>query len=321
MLIKETGMMNNPHFDSNLVVWDDAYSGRFQPPPQGYSEQFDLQWRLSLIDARYGRAPGASSDERYINDRIYEWTGVHPDGIDGFHDPTGGVRKLDEPVPVEAIRGRRCLDAGCGMGRWTRVMQRLGAAEVVSVDVSKSALEATRRFNPNTQYCDLMNMPEVHPEWVGTFDFVNFWGVAMCTHDPLKAFLSAAAMVKDGGYLFLMVYADGGLHHQPLTNLQRKIFHSLSSVEERLRFVEHVFHRRWDWRYPLRVNLEHLYANLRGFHKGTLVGVLDMLEPWYNWVIQWQVIEGWREKGGFREARLLNPKEERRCAYHVLFRK
>jgi SAM-dependent methyltransferase len=311
----------NPHFDSNLVVWDDAYSGRYPPPFQGYNEQFDLQWRLSLRDPRYGDAPGASTDERYINDRIYEWIGSHPDGINGFHNPIGGVRKLDEPIPVEAIRGQRCLDAGCGMGRWTRVMLGLGATEVISVDVSPSALESTRRFNPNTYYANVMTLPEDHPEWRGSFAFVNFWGVAQHTHDPLKAFLSVASMVKEGGYLFLMVYADGGLHHQPLTNLQRKIFHSLQTVQERLDFVEHVFNRRWDWRYPLRINIEHVYANLRGFHKGTLVGTLDMLEPWYNWVIPWQVIEGWTKKGGFSEARLLNPKEVGRCAYHVLFRK
>lgn len=313
--------MKNPHFDANLVVWDDAYSGRFEPPPKPYKEEFDLQWRIALEDHRYEQAAGASTSEAYINDRIYEWTGTHPDGIDCFHDPTGGVRKLDIPIPVDAIRGKRCLDLGCGMGRWTRVMQKLGAAEVVSVDASESAIESARRFNPNTYQVDLMTLGEKHPEWRSSFDFVNFWGVAMCTHDPLKAFLIAASMVKKGGYLFLMVYADGGLHHKPLSNLQRKIFHSLSSVEDKLRFVQHVFHRRWDWRYPLLVNIEHLYANLRGFHKGTLIGVLDMLEPWYNWVIPWSVVEGWCQKGGFSEIQLLNPSEENRCAYHVLFKR
>jgi len=36
---------------------------------------------------------------------------------------------------------------------------------------------------------------------VGAFDLANFWGVAMCMHDPLQAFLSAASTVKPGGAL------------------------------------------------------------------------------------------------------------------------
>ncbi len=311
----------NPHFDLGLIEWDDSYSGKYMPPPNGYAEQFDLQWHLSLRDPAYGNAPGASVDEKHINDRIYEWTGVHPDGLEGFHDPTGGVRKLDIAVPVEVIRGKRCLDAGCGMGRWTRVMQKLGAAEVVSVDASSSAVESTKRFNSLTYRADLMRLTEDHSEWRESFDFVNFWGVAMCTHDPLQAFLSVANTVMPGGYLYLMVYADGGLHHQPLTNLQRKIFHSLKTQDEKIRFVEHVYHRRWDWRYPLYINLLHQYANWRGFYKGTMVGVLDMLEPYYNWVIPFRIIEGWREKAGFRSMTRLNPHESQPCAYHVLFQK
>ncbi|MDD1777130.1 MAG: class I SAM-dependent methyltransferase [Candidatus Helarchaeota archaeon] len=311
----------NPHFDLGLIAWKDEYSGRFQPPPTGYSEQFDLQWHLSLKDSRYGVAPGASADDEYINDRIYEWTGNHPDGIDGFHDPSGGVRKLDHTLDPDLIRGKRCIDIGCGLGRWTRVMQKLGAREVLSIDMSPSALKGTSEYNPNTMQADIMRIPEEHPEWGNAFDFANLWGVAMCTHDPLKAFISAASTVRPGGVLYLMVYAPGGLHDQPLRILQRKRFYSLTTIDERLSYVEHVYHRRWDWNYPLLVNLLQVYANIRGFSKGNIVCILDMLEPFYNWVIPVEVINGWKEKGGFKSIVWLNEHEHPKCAHHVLLRK
>lgn len=310
--------ITNPHFALDLIVWKDAYSGRFQPPPTGYSQQFDLQWHLSLKDPQYGVAPGASSDDKYINDRIYEWTGKHPDGIEGFHDPSGGVRKLDHPLDSGLIRGKRCVDIGCGLGRWTRVMQKLDAQEVLSIDMSPSAIKGTSKYNPNSMQSDIMLIPEEHPEWVNAFDFANLWGVAMCTHDPLKAFMSAASTVKSGGALYLMVYAQGGLHDQQLTILQRKKFHSLKTVNERLSYVEHVYHRRWDWGYKLLVNLRHQYINMRGATKGNIICILDMLEPFYNWVITEEVIKGWKEKGGFKSIVWLNEHEHQKCAHHVL---
>jgi SAM-dependent methyltransferase len=314
---------NNPHFSRNLVVWNDEYSGQFEPPPTGYDQQFDLQWHLALRNPSYGQAPGASTDEKYINDRVYEWTGRHPEGLDGFHDPSSGVRKLDHSIDPSLISGKRCIDIGCGLGRWTRVMQKLGAKEVLSVDMSLSAIEGTRKYNQQCLQADIMRIPQEHPEWVDAFDFANLWGVAMCTHDPLAAFLSAASTVKPGGSLYLMVYAPQGVHGTPLTNLQRRRFHSLENLKDRLALVEHVFHRRWDWNYPLLVNLEHAYANFRGFTKGTIIGVLDMLEPYYNWVIPAEVIEGWMKKGGFSTSIWLNRDEPRhlKCAHHVLLMK
>ena len=311
---------NNPHFSRNLVVWNDEYSGKFEPPPTGYAQQFDLQWHLALRNPSYWQNPGVSTDEKYINDRVYEWTGTHPDGINGFHDSSSGSRKLDHPVDPSLISGKRCIDVGCGLGRWTRVMQKIGAKEVLSVDMSPSAIEGTRKYNPQCFQTDIMRIPQEHPDWVGAFDFANLWGVAMCTHDPRAAFLSAASTVKRGGSFYLMVYAPDSLHDRPLTILQRKTFHELTTVEERLKYVEHVWNREWDWSYPFRANIDHALANLTGQPKGGQVGVLDMLEPFYNWVIPLDVIRNWMDAATFRRLVWLNEFEpkELRCAYHVL---
>lgn len=309
-------VMKNPHFDENLVIWSDEYSGRY-PPPE-YSSQFELQWKIALEgNPEYYNGPGVNLDDHYIDDRIYEWTGHHPTGADSF-DSSMGVRVLDHPLNADLIKGKKCIDIGCGMGRWTRTMMRLGAASVLSVDISDSALTSVKKYNPNARRVNIMEIPADHPDLVGRFDFANLWGVAMCTHDPLKAFISASSTVASGGALYLMVYAPEGLHGERLTNIQRRKFAELSTIEEKLAFVDRVHQRKWDRSYPLTENLKNLARNILRRPKGYKVGVLDMLHPFYNWVIPLDVIRGWMRKGGFREMIVLNENENPKCAYHVL---
>ena len=60
--------MKNPHFNEGIVVWRDEYSGRYQPPSTTYSEQFELEWKLSLEDKSYYDAAGASIDDEDIEE-------------------------------------------------------------------------------------------------------------------------------------------------------------------------------------------------------------------------------------------------------------
>lgn len=304
----------NPHFDEGLVVWKDEYSGRYSAPE--YDSQFEKQWSLALQSMEWAETPGSSTQDPYIADRIYEWVGERPGGS-GFHDPGMGSRKLDISVPRSLILGKKCLDLCCGVGRWTRVMQALGAGEVLSTDMSESALKGVSRYNANTRRVDLMTLPQEHPDMVGRFDFVNCWGVVMCTHDPRLAFANAAATVAPGGSLFIMAYAPEGLHGYRLTNVQRKIFHSLNA-EERLAFVDDVWSRKWDRRYPLVDNLLNVTRKLRGVERGYKIAVLDMLAPEYNWVIPLDTLKKWMTDAGFQQVLHLNHAEHKPCAYHVL---
>jgi hypothetical protein len=137
----------------------------------------------------------------------------------------------------------------------------------------------------------------------------------------LRAFLSAASTVKTGGAMYLYVYEPAGIHGTPLTNTQRRHFHSLLSVDERLRYVDQVYERKWQSQISLRDNFKNLIRRIVARPKGSKHGVLDLLQPFYNWVIPLDVIEGWSRKAGFDSHTLLNPKESRRCGFHVLFRK
>ena len=311
----QTAQVRNPHFDDGLVVWSDEYSGRYHLPSDDYSDQFDLQWRLCLED--YYQTLAVSVDDEHISDRIYEWTGQRSGDLSPYH-PSEGLRPLDQPLNINLIKDKECIDVGCGLGRWTRTMLTIGARSVISVDMSQSALESVRRFNSNVVKADVMKLPEEHPEFIGKFDFANLWGVAMCTHDPWKAFLGAASTVKPGGALYLMVYAPEGMHGTSIVNLQRSRFAQMQNLEDGLAYVEHVYKREWDNAYPLKENLKNVLRNILGRPRGSMVGTLDMLEPFYNWVIPLEVIEGWMRKAGFKEFCLLNEFEEKKCAYHVL---
>lgn len=309
--------MKNPHFDENRLVWKDSYTNQYQPPV--YSEQFDLQWKIALEgNQEYYRNPGASVDDNYIDDRVYEWTGQHPSGTNALRDGTMGTRTLDTPINPALIRGKKCVDIGCGMGRWTRTMQRIGAAEVTSIDISESALKSVSRFNDKVIRANIMELSKKHPELTNQFDFGNFWGVAMCTHNPPQAFTNAANLIKPGGALYLMVYSPEGMHNTNIVNIMRKKFNNLKTVEDRLKYVDAVYERRWDKDYPLYENLKNVARTLLNRPRGSKVGWLDLLEPYYNWTIPRDVIHTWYEQAGFENITFLNENEYPKVAHHVL---
>ncbi len=316
--------VRNPHFDDNIVVWNDRYSGRYLPPPAGYSSQFDLQWWLTAAGTPgYSDRTGGSTHDDFIADRVYEWTGKHPHGGHAFRFSPSGSRVLDHPINPEHIRGKECIDVACGLGRWTRTMLSIGARSVTAIDMSASALKNVGRYTNVTRQVNVMHLREEHPDLLARFDFANFWGVAMCTHDPQQAFLNAAATVKPGGYLYLMVYSPNSLHGMAEVNRRRRHFHQLPTLEERLAYVDLVVDRRWDPACSLKENAKNRVKNaLRRPHWDKL-NTLDMLEPFYNFVVPLDTIYGWYAKAGFSRPEYLNEYEPAkiRSAYHMLGQK
>ena len=300
----------NPHFDLGELVWRDEFSGRFSPPPTKYATQFDDKWRLVLEDYTgergYNEGTGVQMDDDAVARLVYEWTGTYPEGIAKQNENI--EREISINVPAELIREKRCLDAGCGMGRWTRVMQFLGASEVLSTDISEHSLKSVARFNANTRYADLSCLVDQHPDLRASFDFVNLWGVAHHTHDPRETFMNAAACVKPGGSLYLMLYDTGGMHNTTLVNHYRKAFNEMTDSEERLAFVNAVADRRWHRQIPFIEQLKNVRRNLLGLPKPVAIGVLDMMMPWYNWTVPIDVATNWMKEVGFSTVEVMNPR-------------
>ena len=106
---------------------------------------------------------------------------------------------------LDALRDKRVLDAGCGMGRFAEVCAEAGA-EVYAVDLSTAVEAAYRnlghRGNVHFFQADIMNLPFADE----TFDFIYSIGVLHHTPDTRAAFLRLVPLLKPGGTIAIWVY-------------------------------------------------------------------------------------------------------------------
>jgi 2-polyprenyl-3-methyl-5-hydroxy-6-metoxy-1,4-benzoquinol methylase len=306
--------IRNPHFDDLRVVWSDEYSGQYQPV--AYDQQFDDQWRLFLDRATgFCDHTGVETSDEYIDDRIAELTGVRDYLWKAKWGPLAGIAArlsgraarqerrgvggrlwLEPKFPLDFFKGKRCLDAGCGAGRWTKTLASLGA-NMKSIDVSRHGLESTKRFNQDVEKLSLFEL-DTRPDLHNAFDFTICWGVVMCTHDPRRAFDLVAKTVKPGGSLYLMVYAPTYHASQQVCDWRMRYHRECHSFDEKLKFAYSVADR-----------------------PENAINLLDMLNTFYNWTIPQDVCFEWFRANGFTDVVLLNRNEPHACGLHVLGRK
>ncbi len=119
------------------------------------------------------------------------------------------------------LKGKKCLDAGCGSGRYSVALTLHGAASVTAVDVSDSGLaEASRRASDfptiSFQKASVLDLPFED----NTFDFVWSAGVIHHTSNFDKALSELVRVLKPQGKLFLLVYGAGGLRWKAVQALR-----------------------------------------------------------------------------------------------------
>ncbi len=123
--------------------------------------------------------------------------------------------RLNEVEPG-FLRGAECLDAGCGSGRFTLAMAKLGARRSVGIDLSERAVreaaERSRRLGggDTVTFCQgsVLDMPTA---WAGRFDFVCSSGVLHHTLSPVKGLEEIFRVLRPGGRAYVFVYGSGGL--------------------------------------------------------------------------------------------------------------
>jgi len=118
-------------------------------------------------------------------------------------------------IDLEWFKGKSCLDAGCGGGRYLVALARLGASQVTGIDISQPAVDAANarlqsRGLSNVALARLGSVLEL-PVADASFDYVVSSGVIHHTPNPKQGFDELTRVLKPGGKLFLSVYGRGGL--------------------------------------------------------------------------------------------------------------
>jgi SAM-dependent methyltransferase len=318
-LSPQTSDMLHPHFDLDILVWKDEYSGRFRPPPDNYYDQFNEKWRLVLNDQLgeegYNLGKGVQVDDNAISHLVHEWTGIW--NADLSNEPRPVSRAITGTVPKSLIENKICIDAGCGMGRWTKVMQYIGAKDILSVDVSEHSLKSVKRFNKNILRANLSTLVKDNENLTEVFDFANLWGVAHHTHDPRETFMQVASTVKKGGAIYTMLYDVKGQHGTKLVNNYRKTFASFDNPEKKIEFVAAVAERRWHKDIPIVERLKNIRRNTLCLPKSPKIGVLDMMMPYYNWTVPVDVAIKWMKDAGFDNVEVLNPNSTQASRHYL----
>lgn len=140
----------------------------------------------------------------------------------GYYD----LREVAAKVPLPAsLAGKRCLDAAACEGFWSFELHRRGAEEVVSLDLPDTGAQdwqglpseehresgtglANQHFSyvrdalgaTQVQRVD-MNLYDVTPDALGTFDYVFIGNVLIHLADPARALRALRSVMRPGAEL------------------------------------------------------------------------------------------------------------------------
>ena len=151
------------------------------PPTQGTAESFGLEW------TRHGELALLYASEADLQREF-----------DSFQ------------IPPDLLRGKRVLDAGCGMGRWSYAVAKVGARHVVGFDLH-DGVHAARRLTHGVGHADFLKASLFAlPFREESFDSIMSIGVLHHTGDTYRALRALLPLLKSGGWLFVQVYASRG---------------------------------------------------------------------------------------------------------------
>lgn len=113
------------------------------------------------------------------------------------------------PLTEKDFRGKRVLDAGCGMGRWPETVARFGASEVYAVDLGSSVDAAFERLRgyPHVHViqADILALP-FRTGAHAPFDIAYSLGVIHHMPEARAGFQAYSRHVRSGGKVHAWVY-------------------------------------------------------------------------------------------------------------------
>ncbi len=171
-----------------------------------------------------------------------------------FEEPLKLLRDRFERngIPIIDFQGKKALDAGCGGGRYTIALKKIGFGEVVGVDISKLGLKncrtrlAEKGINGiSYEEGTVLNLPFKDE----SFDFVYSNGVLHHTKDLVKGIHEVLRVLKPKGTGFLyLIENPGGIYWDIIEILRcivkdvdfayaRKVFYMLGVPSNRRFFI------------------------------------------------------------------------------------
>ena len=122
-------------------------------------------------------------------------------------------RDVSEFTGVTSLQGQTFLDIGCGTGLGSLAAVRLGAARVVSVDVSRESVECAEalraREGIDAARWTVLHGSVLEESFVATLPvatFVQSWGVLHHTGDMRRAFANTCTRIAPGGLFHTAIY-------------------------------------------------------------------------------------------------------------------
>ncbi len=136
------------------------------------------------------------------------------------------TRRFDKNGITLDLKGKKCIDLGCGSGRYVIAMADLGASESHGFDLSdlaiKDATERAARLGYGDRCTFLQGSMLELPYEDQSFDFVSCNGVMHHTTDPKKALAETARVTRRDGEAYIMLYGSGE-YWWDLTDVFREI--------------------------------------------------------------------------------------------------
>jgi len=207
----------------------------------------------------------------------------------------------------ELVAGRRVLDAGCGVGRFSDVLARWGA-EVVAVDLSASVEVARANLRDRTgvtiAQADILRLP--FPP--ATFDVIVSWGVLHHTPDCAAAFRALCRLLRPGGTIAIWVYGKTrsvrrrvmDAYRHATVHLPHRLLYGLCFVAVPLYYV---------YKVPLLGNLLRVLipVSRQRDARERVLETFDYYSPRYQSKHTFPEVHGWFVEAGLTDIRIFDP--------------
>lgn len=226
----------------------------------------------------------------------------------GYYASTDALVALFGPLlsPLD-IQGKRVADIGAGTGRYCRMLNELGAKEILAVEPS-SAFEILKK---NTSTCPGIHYLQAAAEQVpaDAFDMIFCIGVLQFIQDPVPALKAMGQALAPDGKLFLWVYGEENNRLylsfvRPMRNITSRMSHeSLARLAGLLVFPAGFYAFLCGLvRLPMADYMARYFSKL-DFYSRRLV-VYDQLNPKYAKYYQKEELETLLKVSGFFDVHL-----------------